>query len=659
MLKLTLKVKLTILFLAVALVPLLSAVLFQTIYLQKITTKQIEINENTTSKSSSDMVNDWVNDKISQLSEIIKEHPEFQDLDKSKILPVIKVLHESDVDIDGCTFVDKTGYGINDSGIDMQLADRDYFKKIKETKAPVVSDVLINESDGRQVIVVAVPILDKEGNFLGLINSTIDIDDIIKKMERVKSADTGYAYLTSQTGNIISYPDKSMVGKKLEQVFNAQVAKLFSETVLARDGGSINYVINRAEKIATYSKIPLTGWRVIVTAPAEEVYSDLNRSMRVSVIIIIAAVLLILIVSTIAVRFFSKPILQISGIIQGAAQGDITGRTAVKTKDEIGELANNINKMFDSFSKIIGHVKSKADEVDNSAVSLSATSHELASSSQEVADAIQHVSQGASEQSKDLSDVLSAMENFGVLLDNIFSSLNSIKVGTDLTEKLSNSGSGQMKFMTMATNDVSESFDAVITNVSNLSGNIKKIDEITAVIKGISDQTNLLALNAAIEAARAGEAGRGFAVVAEEIRRLADQSRAYADKIVQVIKAIFVEADETVGLSSEVKNKLNAQIEQINSTTKSFEEILNSVFETSPMIKKTFEEADSLIKEKEKVFKSIQSVAAISQETSASTEEISASADQMSVSTEEIASASQTLQKVSNELVNNIKAFKI
>lgn len=659
MFKLTLKAKLTILFLAVALVPLLAAVLFQTIYLHKITTKQIEINENAISKSSSDVVNDWVGDKISQISEILKEHPEFQELDKSKILPVIKVLHESDVDIDGCTFVDKTGYGINDSGIDMQLADRDYFKKTKETKAPVVSDVLINESDGKQVIVVAVPILDKDGNFLGLINSTIDIDDIIKKMGKVKSADTGYAYLISQTGNIISYPDKNMVGKKLEQVFSAELAKLFNKTVLAKDGGDVDYVINGSEKIATYSKVPLTGWRVIVTAPAEEVYSDLNKSVRVSVIIIIAAVFLILIVSTIAAKAFSKPILQISGIIQGAARGDITGRASVSTKDEIGELANNINKMFDSFSKIIGHVKSKADEVDNSALSLSATSNELASSSQEVADAVQHVSQGAMEQSKDLGDVLAAMGNFGVLLDNIFSSLNSIKVGTDLTETLSNSGNSQMKVMTTATRNVSESFDAVIANVSNLSGNIKRIDEITAVIKAISDQTNLLALNAAIEAARAGEAGKGFAVVAEEIRRLADQSRASADKIVQVIKAIFIEADETVGLSSEVKNKLNKQIEQINSTTKSFEEILNSVFETSPMIKKTFDEADGLIKEKEKVFRSIQSVAAISQETSASTEEISASADQMSVSTEEIAAASQTLQKVSNELVNNIKAFKI
>lgn len=216
-----------------------------------------------------------------------------------------------------------------------------------------------------------------------------------------------------------------------------------------------------------------------------------------------------------------------------------------------------------------------------------------------------------------------------------------------------------MKEMTTATRDVSQSLYTVIKNVGNLNENIRKIDEITAVIKDISDQTNLLALNAAIEAARAGEAGRGFAVVAEEIRKLADQSRVSADNIAQVIKSILAEAEGVAGMSSEVESKLSVQIEQINFTTRSFEGILNSVFETTPMIKHTFEEADSLIKERDNVLHNIQSVASISEQTSAATQEISASAEEMSASTEEIASTSNMLQQVSTELVNNIRTFKI
>lgn len=55
----------------------------------------------------------------------------------------------------------------------------------------------------------------------------------------------------------------------------------------------------------------------------------------------------------------------------------------------------------------------------------------------------------------------------------------------------------------------------------------------------ITGQTNLLALNASIEAARAGEAGKGFAVVAEEIRVLAEQSKAAVAHIQDVTKNVM------------------------------------------------------------------------------------------------------------------------
>ncbi len=121
--------------------------------------------------------------------------------------------------------------------------------------------------------------------------------------------------------------------------------------------------------------------------------------------------------------------------------------------------------------------------------------------------------------------------------------------------------------------ECSRSFGTLSTRFSQLNETAKNSAEVVKDtsdtiknIQNIAMNTRILGFNASIEASRAKESGKGFGVIAQEVRNLADVSKASADKIEDTIKSIL-------DFASEINNSISELEEMVEKNEKNLNEI--------------------------------------------------------------------------------------
>nr|WP_198044792.1 globin-coupled sensor protein [Lysinibacillus timonensis] len=180
-------------------------------------------------------------------------------------------------------------------------------------------------------------------------------------------------------------------------------------------------------------------------------------------------------------------------------------------------------------------------------------------------------------------DVIARLEDMKTELDEGLQS--SIR-----TTEISQMGSQQLDQVIQQITILKDSVSGIKSSISELETNSREIGSIVEVITSIADQTNLLALNAAIEAARAGEHGKGFSVVANEVKKLAEQTKASSATITNLVGTTTKQIENVVNEINNVNSQTIAANQNVQETVSSFDEILSASIISKKQNERTNEE---------------------------------------------------------------------
>lgn len=266
----------------------------------------------------------------------------------------------------------------------------------------------------------------------------------------------------------------------------------------------------------------------------------------------------------------------------------VTTQRMMMQKDAIDFRVNveSDNTELHHFARLIESLKQLLRDVQH-------VSSNLAISASAVDEKREHLHLSSESMQKDMIALVSSIETLSAAVHDIAANANAAATAVE------NAYSDEESLR-----DVVESSQAINSQLSNASEKMENlnrschaIDDVVAVITSIAEQTNLLALNAAIEAARAGEDGRGFAVVAEEVRALAGRTRESTDEIVNLIKGLQSDSENTLAIMEECKS-ISAETEKrslaVAKSLDTLKQSLGNISELSQSIAAATQEQDSV-----------------------------------------------------------------
>ena len=495
------------------------------------------------------------------------------------------------------------------STADYDYFSQEYYTLAKANKSAVFTDPYYDTTSGMIMMSCAAPMFDANNQFIGCVTVDVEISEIKEIATNIKVGNSGYAMLLTSSGVFMGYKNDAYISKEtnIVNVSNSSMAEA-GKKILSSATGTSEFTDDDGENVDLYWKtIDKTNWKLAVMINQSELEEPIISLIIKIVIICIIAVIAVAAVIYLVIKQITNSIVKVKKFAVNLSNGDYTIPSLnVKTKDEVGDLGNSLNAMYDTYKDIIGAISEHSESLDNSSQMLNNATTELTNKFDMI--------------KSNMSEINEAVMSSSAATQEVNASTEEVNSSVSILSEQAAKSKDMAKEIMLRASDVetrskvaydnaislSKEYDVSLKKSIENAGIVESIGTLAGTISDIAEQINLLSLNASIEAARAGEQGKGFAVVATEIGKLAGDTTEAVGKIQNTVEDVQRAFEELTADAQKILAFVNETVtpdydqfvkvgKQYGDDAHNIDEISASISEMSSTIERTMGEVSYAI----------------------------------------------------------------
>lgn len=195
----------------------------------------------------------------------------------------------------------------------------------------------------------------------GVIHISVNLSELKKFCESEILYKNGFIFIVNDNGEIIYQPDNNITKSKEFTSLEKDVTNILPKLT----NNKINIFTDTIydEKYQIVSKyMSNANWYIVAATPYKSITEDAEHIKNIILSMGLLSLILALAITYILSTAITKPILNLRKCMVEATEGNLTIRSNIKSKDEIGILSSSFNGMLSQIEKLMQQVISDQEQ---------------------------------------------------------------------------------------------------------------------------------------------------------------------------------------------------------------------------------------------------------------------------------------------------------